>query len=186
VLYSQEYFELCKRRLNPGGLLTQWVPLYEANRAVVQSEIATFFTVFPHGTIWANDDDGFGYDTVMLGQAEPLQVDIDALQRRFDRADHAPVRHALGAVDLGSAVDLLSTYAGRQADLTTWLAAAEINRDRNLRLQYLAGLQLESNKGTDAYAEILSRRRFPDDIFTGPRARVEALQRAMGVNRLTP
>ncbi len=180
VLYSQEYFELCRQRLNPGGLVTQWVPLYEANLAVVQSEIATFFSVFPHGTIWANDDDGFGYDTVMLGQAEPLRIEIDGLQSRFDRGDHGPIREALSGLGLGSALDLLSTYAGRQTDLTTWLANAEINRDRNLRLQYLAGLQLDSNKGADAYADILRHRRFPADVFIGPRARVEALQHAMG------
>ena len=30
-----------------GGLVTQWVPLYESDRPVVQSEIATFFSVFP-------------------------------------------------------------------------------------------------------------------------------------------
>ncbi len=180
VLYSQEYFALCKQRLNPGGLLTQWVPLYEANRAVVQSEIATFFSVFPHGTIWGNDDEGFGYDTVMLGQAEPLRIEIDAVQRRFDRDDHNRVRVALSGLGLGSAIELLSTYAGRRADLQTWLTSAEINRDRTLRLQYLAGLQLESRKGTDAYAEILGHRRFPDDVFIGEPARLHALQVAMG------
>jgi spermidine synthase len=104
VLYSREYFELCRQRLNPGGLVTQWVPLYEANRSVVQSEIATFFSVFPHGTIWANDDDGFGYDTVMLGQAAPLEIDLESLQHRLDRADHARVRLALSDLGFNSAI----------------------------------------------------------------------------------
>jgi spermidine synthase len=179
VLYSQEYFELCKQRLNPGGLVTQWVPLYEANRAVVQSEIATFFSVFPHGTIWANDDEGFGYDTVMLGQIEPLKIDVEALDGRFARADHTKIHAALTGLGFDSAVDLLATYAGRFSDLKTWLAAAEINRDRTLRLQYLAGLHLDSNKGTDAYAEILGYRKFPHDIFHGPPARLVALQQAL-------
>lgn len=186
VLYSQEYFELCRQRLNPGGLVTQWVPLYEADRAVVQSEIATFFSVFPHGTIWANDDDGFGYDTVMLGQAEPLVIDVDALQQRFDRADHRRVRHALYGLGLGSAIDLLSTYTGRYSDLKTWLAAAEINRDRNLRLQYLAGLQLESTTGADSYAEMLLHRKFPADMFRASPAQLQELQVALGLTRLNP
>jgi spermidine synthase len=156
------------------------VPLYEANRAVVQSEIATFFSVFPHATIWANDDEGFGYDTVMLGQMEPLSVDVDTLQQRFDRPDHGKIRDALAGLGLGSAVDLLSTYAGRFSDLKTWLASAEINRDRNLRLQYLAGLQLDSQKGADAYAEILNHRTFPADIFNASPSKLEALRKAMG------
>ena len=33
TLYTQEYFELCKARLNEGGLITQWVPLAEGLRA---------------------------------------------------------------------------------------------------------------------------------------------------------
>src|SRR5207244_3981291 len=47
TLYTKEYFELCKQRLNPGGVVTQWVPLYESDGATVKSEIATFFAAFP-------------------------------------------------------------------------------------------------------------------------------------------
>ena len=36
-------------------------------------------------------------------------------------------------------MDLFSTYAGRASDLKGWLKDAAINRDRSLRLQYLAG-----------------------------------------------
>ena len=68
TLYTQEYFEMCKRHLNPGGLVTQWVPLYESDLETVKSEIATFFAVFPDGTIWSNDEEGRGYDLVLLGQ----------------------------------------------------------------------------------------------------------------------
>lgn len=165
VLYSQEYFELCRQHLNPGGFVTQWVPLYESDRAVVLSEIATFFTVFPQGTIWGNDDDGSGYDTVMLGQAEPLRVDVAALTAKMARPDHARVINALVGLDLDTPVGLLSSYTGRYADLKAWLAPAEINRDRNLRLQYLAGRQLNSNEGAGTYTEMVSLRVFPQDLF---------------------
>src|SRR5207245_4612103 len=37
TLYTKEYFELCKRRLNLGGVISQWVPLYESNVAAVKS-----------------------------------------------------------------------------------------------------------------------------------------------------
>src|SRR5262249_8614856 len=39
TLYTKEYFEIVKRHLNPGGLVTQWVPLYESTPDVVKSEI---------------------------------------------------------------------------------------------------------------------------------------------------
>ena len=92
TLYSKEYFELVKQHLNPGGVVTQWVPLYESDPETVKSEIATFFDVFPNGTIWGNDISGGGYDIVLLGQADPARIDIDAMQARLDR----PEGHARG------------------------------------------------------------------------------------------
>ncbi|MEA3246832.1 MAG: fused MFS/spermidine synthase, partial [Gemmatimonadota bacterium] len=62
TLYTREYFEHVKAHLNPGGVVTQWVPLYESTEDVVRSEVATFLEVFPNGTVWRNDDQsGGGY-----------------------------------------------------------------------------------------------------------------------------
>ncbi len=49
ALYTQEYFELAARHLKPGGVITQWVPLYETTAEVVKSEMATFFRGLPPG-----------------------------------------------------------------------------------------------------------------------------------------
>src|SRR5262249_23770260 len=151
TLYSEEYFELCKRHLNPGGVVTQWVPLYESDPATVKSEIATFFKVFPFGTIWGNDVNGEGYDVVLLGQAEPTQINVDALQARMQSS---PAADSLAGVGFRSAIDLLSTYAGRAADLAPWLGHAAINRDLNLRLQYLAGMGVNNNRANEIYREM--------------------------------
>src|SRR5262245_13622187 len=67
ALYSKEYFEAVKRHLNPGGMFTLYVPLYESDVRTVQSELATFFDAFPHSTIWANTREGRGYDMVFMG-----------------------------------------------------------------------------------------------------------------------
>ncbi len=91
TLYTREYFELCKGRLNSGGVITQWVPLYESNVAAVKSELATFFDVFPEGTVWSNDVEGSGYDIVLLGQVAPLAIDVDRLQERLGRGDQFTV-----------------------------------------------------------------------------------------------
>ena len=179
VLYTAEYFAVARDHLKPGGIVTQWMPLYESSTAVVKSEIATFFSVFPHGTLWGNDDEGTGYDTVVLGTREPLTVDLDALQVRLDRPDHTAAREALADLALGSSVSLMATYAGRAEDLAPWLRGAEINRDRSLRLQYLAGLQLNSNRGLASYGEMLKYALFPEDMFTGSSFRRAALRNSL-------
>jgi spermidine synthase len=165
TLYSKEYFELVKQHLNPGGIVTQWVPLYESDLSTVKSELATFFDVFPDGTIWGNDTAGGGYDTVLLGQAEPTRIDVDQLQAKLERPDQARVAASMREVGFGSAIALLSTYAGQGPDLRSWLEDAEINLDGNLRLQYLAGLALNNSMEGAIYSQMLTYRRYPENLF---------------------
>jgi spermidine synthase len=179
TLYTKEYFEMCKRRLNPGGLITQWVPLYESNLDAVRSEIATFFEVFPNGSIWGNCIQGEGYDVVMLGQAAAGPIDIDELERRWDRDDYVRVARSLEAVGFSGPLDLLATYAGQGPDLQSWLQGAEINRDRNLRLQYLAGMGLNFNFNPWIYREMLAHRRFHDRLFIGSELQKETLRQML-------
>jgi spermidine synthase len=179
TLYSKEYFELVKQHLNPGGIVTQWVPLYETDLNTVKSELATFFDVFPSGTIWGNDTSGGGYDTVLLGQAEPTKIDVDQLQEKLERPDQARVAASMREVGFGSAIALLSTYAGQGPDLRSWLADAEINRDGNLRLQYLAGLALNKSMEGAIYSQMLTYRRYPENLFVVSDQRRPALMMAL-------
>jgi spermidine synthase len=175
-LYSKQYFELVKQHLAPGGFVTQWVPLYESDIATLKTELATFFDVFPNGTVWGNTINGEGNDLVLLGQAEPLNLNVDALDDRWDRPDHARVAQSMGAVNFHNATDVLATYAGRASDLKGWLSGAEINEDMSMRLQYLAGMGLNSDNPAAIYSEMLKYRRFPHDLFTGSEQHIRALK----------
>ena len=178
-LYTQEYFEMCRRHLNPGGWVSQWVPLYESSRQVVQSELATFFAAFPEGTVWSNDENGAGYDLVLTGPAEATTIELDKLQDRFIRAGYEPVRNSLSAVGFRSSLALMATYAGRATDLRPWLKRAMLNRDAELRLQYLAGLDLDTYQQESIYSELLGYRRFPFDLFKGSTYQRETLVRLL-------
>ena len=180
TLYSKEYFELVKQHLNPGGIVTQWVPLYESDLSTVKSELATFFDVFPNGTIWGNDTAGGGYDTVLLGQAEATRIDVDQLQEKLERPDQARVAASMREVGFGSAIALLSTYAGQGPDLRSWLVDAEINLDGNLRLQYLAGLALNNSMEGAIYSQMLTYRRYPANLFIVSDQLRPALMSALG------
>ena len=72
------------------------------------------------------------------------------------------VTQSLTDVGFNSLVGLLATYGGQAVDLQQWTAGAEINRDGNLRLQYLAGLALNQSMEGAIYNEILSYRKFPE------------------------
>ena len=177
MLYTREFFELAKRKLNPGGAVTLFVQLYESNTEAVKSEIATFMEAFPNGVVWGNTNNGAGYDLVLLGQVENTRIDVDAIQARLQRPEYAPVAQSLREIGMNSAVDLFSTFAGRASDLAPWLADASINRDRNLRLQFLAGLGLNLYQSDTIYAGMLAYvRRFPDELFAGSPQTINALR----------
>ncbi len=179
-LYSTEYFELCKQHLNPGGFVTQWVPLYESTVETVQSEVATFFEVFPNGTVWGNlNTDGTGYDVVLVGQVEPLKIDLDGIEQRLASPAYRSVVRSMADVGYTSGADLLSTYAVQASDLRGWLRNAQINRDRNLRLQYLAGFGLNQYLAPLIYEQMLSQSKFPADIFQGSPTRMVELRSAL-------
>jgi spermidine synthase len=168
TLYTRQYFETCKRHLNPGGMVTQWVPLYQSTEATVQSELATFFSVFPDGTVWNNSMNNSGYDLVLLGREGGDQsIDIDGIQDRLNSPDGQLAAASLSEVGFSSAYELLATFAGRAPDLQAWLADAVINTDQNLRLQYLAGWGMDSRESDQTYKDLIAHVQYPSPIFVG-------------------
>jgi spermidine synthase len=191
ALNTVEYYEMCKRHLKPGGVMSLWMPLYESNIATAKSLIATFFQVFPNGLMFSNDEHLEGYDAVLLGQAEPSQIDVDGLQELLDRSDYNGVRESLTEVGFGTnsawgqrtdrdiAINLLATFAGQASNLREWTKNAQINHDKNLRLQYLAGMYFNSFLSTKILQSILSYYTFPENTFKGSSQRMTVLKEVL-------
>ena len=73
-------------------------------------------------------------------------------------------------------MDLFGTYAGRTSDMKGWLSDATINTDRNLRLQYLAGLGLNLYQSDMIYRSMIRDSRYPEDLFEGSAQTLQALR----------
>ena len=126
--------------------------------------------------MWSNDYGAEGYDAVLFGIKVPratdpakYEINLDEFQARLDRPDHADVAKSLQDVGFQSAMDLLATYAGRAADLENggWTDRKLINYDRNLRLQYLAGMWFNSYLGTEILGNVLKHYHYPTELFVG-------------------
>ena len=72
--------------------------------------------------------------------------------------------------------DLFATYAGRARDLKPWAAGAAINRDSNLRMQYLAGLGLNLDDSDPIYQGILKYRQYPAEMFHSNEGRDQSIR----------
>jgi hypothetical protein len=141
--------------------------------------MATFFSVFPNGTVWCNGEREQDLDLVMLSATQKA-IDLDALDQRLKRPDHQRAAQSLASVGFRSAIELMATYTGRRRDLAPWLAGARVNHDRKPWLQYQAGLDSYAPQKTDVYGEIAGYRRFPDDLFEGSEELQQELEAAVG------
>jgi spermidine synthase len=176
TLYTREFFDVVKSHLNPGGVVTLFVQLYESSEAAVKSEIGTFLEAFPNGAVFANTVNGQGYDLVLFGQLEGAKINVDAVQARLADPANAAIAKSLSEVGINSAVDLFGTYAGRRTDMKNWLSDAQINTDRNLKLQYLAGLGLNLYQSDAIYKAMIREAKYPDDLFEGSPETLTALR----------
>jgi spermidine synthase len=176
ALYSEEFWTLAKEHLNPGGVVTVFVQLYESNPEAVKSEVATFFKVFPNAMVFGNTYNGAGYDIVLVGQEGTPKIDVDAIQAKLDRPEYARVRQSLAEVGFTSAEGLLGTFAGQRAHLEAWMADAQINHDNDMRLQYLAGLGFNRYDQASIYSAMIRDRTYPEGLFVGSPARLAAIR----------
>jgi spermidine synthase len=96
---------------------------------------------------------------------EPTKIDVAALQQRFANPAYQGVATSLTTVGFTSPIALFATYAGQASDMAVWLRDAAVNTDRNLRLQYLAGVGLNQYTEAAIYEQIAQFRKLPDALF---------------------
>jgi spermidine synthase len=176
TLYTQEFFDVVKDHLTDGGVVTLFVQLYESSVDAVKSEVATFFQAFPNGVVFGNTNNGGGYDLVLVGQKGTMRIDVDAIEAKLATPQYAQVAQSLRDIGYNSATELFATFAGDAAMLRPWLADAQINHDRNLRLQFLAGLGLNRYDQAAIYSQMLQYRRYPEGLFVGAPERLAAIR----------
>lgn len=80
AVFSNEYYADCRDRLKPGGIVAQWLQVYETNDRIVDIVVNTFSSVFPNVGIWQA---GSG-DLLLVGSMSSRKTDLGALERRFN------------------------------------------------------------------------------------------------------
>jgi len=106
VISSLEFYQAAKARLNPGGVMMQWIP-YGQTLDEFKDHVRTYASVFPHVIIVFGPG---GNGLFMLGSSDPISFDPAAIQAVLGKP--------------GVVQDLSSAADSPVHDLTGW--AAEI------------------------------------------------------------
>lgn len=173
-VFSLEFYQQCRASLKPGGLMAQWVQVYETSDAALQTVLATFSSVFPYFTVWQT----LPGDLILVGAPEPFAWSLDTVARRFEvpavkadlaRADVArlPVLLALQIVSDYNAPFIAPPETVRHSDffpVLEYLAQKAFFLRREATLPRVFDESLSRRPGT-LLGEFLRRRPLTEEDF---------------------
>ncbi|HVY72152.1 MAG TPA: fused MFS/spermidine synthase, partial [Verrucomicrobiae bacterium] len=131
-VFTREFYEHCRARLQPDGLMVQWIHLYDNSPAALDLVLQTFASVFPQMGIWQSEE----LDLILIGSAKPRASGLDPLLAELQQPgvakDLAQIRLSRPAVLLS--LEVVSPENGR------FLPAPETppHTDLRPRLEYAA------------------------------------------------
>lgn len=128
-LYTQDFYQIARTRLKPGGIFCQWIPLVAISPDSYNVILNTLHSVFPHMALFS-----FFGESVVLASTEPLRIEWKALEKRF----YAPqVYEDLKALDFQTPFNLMAFYLGGEQQIDQYLShVALLNTDDNVWLEH--------------------------------------------------
>jgi spermidine synthase len=160
-LFTVEFFEYARDKLNPGGLAVFWLQQYEQSDASVELVLRSIAAVFPQVLLARSPDYG---DLIVIASMQPLEPDFAAMERRYDAA---AIRNDLARIQISNLAGLLSHYALSQQRLQAVLAPGPLNTVGRQRLEYSAPRSFfrDENALFMQRSDPLLRRESPSDLF---------------------
>jgi spermidine synthase len=113
-LFTREFYRHIRRHLNPGGLLVQWMQLYEIDASLVASVIGALGEEFAHYAVFAPSD----HDLLIVAGDAPLPLPPQA-----SVFEHPGLAKELWTVHMLTAGDLDARYLGSRATLEPLFAS---------------------------------------------------------------
>jgi spermidine synthase len=129
-LYSKEFYEQALDRLNPDGLMMQWLPLHLVGPEDAQAIIKTFQEVYPHTSVW----NSFLTRIVLLvGSRQPIRLD----KHRFDDLMQVPaLKESAAQMGVRSLIDLTDFFITDGERLKPLLEGSPVITDNHPLLEF--------------------------------------------------
>jgi spermidine synthase len=154
-LFTIEHFQALRSRLNDGGIICQWVQIYEMSSHDLASIIATFVRVFPDATLWWTGRDST--DIALIAQKRPWKIDYPRVARRMGELPE--VRADLKRTSLDSPLAVLSYLALGPMDLNRVAGGGDLNTDNLPRIEFSAPRSLYATDAADRNRVMLAKRK---------------------------
>ena len=146
-VFTEQFWEIVKSRLNEKGVFGQWVNLFKMDATTLRSLLKAFYQVFPNGMSFANLNTG---DLVLIGSKQALQFDYDRMTHILQQPR---VKATLGTHNIFTTADLLWFFALSRDEAIAAAGDARPNTDTNIISEVrLSALTAQPSGDEDPYA----------------------------------
>ena len=132
-LFTREFFQLGRDRLNDEGIFVQWVQIYQLSTDSLRSVLATFHETFPYVLVFRVQGAWKGKDLLLVGSKNPLTLD-----RIKERVGESRIAAELARVNLHGEAEVRGWYVCDEKQLAPAVAGAVINTDDNMHIETTA------------------------------------------------
>jgi len=134
-LYTLDFYKIVRKRLNPGGIFCQWIPLVGISPATYKTILKTIHDIFPHMALFS-----FFGESVVLASEQPLRVDWEKFKERFYTP---PVFRDFNFNYIESPFNLIAFYLGGEQQMDALLQDIHLaNTDDNVWLEHQMPIDL--------------------------------------------
>ena len=129
-LFTREFFQLGRDRLNDDGIFVQWVQIYQLSTDSLRSVLRTFYETFPYVLVFRVQGAWKGKDLLLVGSKTPLTLD-----RIKERIGDSRIAAELARVNIKGEADVRAWYVCDEKQLGPAVAGAVINTDDNMHIE---------------------------------------------------
>ncbi len=112
-LYSSEFYRLCRRRMRKGGMVMQWIPLFQQSQEEIRREIKTFLDEFPCVSGWMPSN----LNLLLLGSDVMPKLDVGKIRVMMESED---IREDLADIGINNVRQLLDTFTATREALVEY------------------------------------------------------------------
>jgi predicted membrane-bound spermidine synthase/tetratricopeptide (TPR) repeat protein len=142
-LFTTEYYQRCRARLAPGGLILQWLHAYEMDDETFKLMLRTMADSVPHVSVWQAGR----RDLMIVGSFDNPAIDFAKLASALGQP---AVAEDLARIGLGGVADVLALQLAGDRKTRAIAGDGPLNSLRNPLLEYRAPIAFFSDSLSDA------------------------------------
>ena len=155
-LYTKEYYELTKRALKPGGIVSQWIPLHSQSETHVYQNFRTFLESFPYVMAWYP----VHKELILIGSNQPINLEFQNIEQRLQ---NPVINKTMSDIDFPNPFSFLGSIWFLKKELTKLGSGQHVISDNNPSLEFF--LNDPSIISEDGINKTIESRSSFEDVF---------------------